>query len=257
MSHPAVGYVRTSGPERDDPHLGVEAQRRAFGHYARFRELRLEEVLVDDDVDPGVPLEARPAGAALVARLRKDDARGTAVLVLHLEAAFSAASECAALIEEWDGHGISLHVLDLDGTAVSTDTPLGRFMISVLESAQSMEAAAARERTKPVPAKRARADARPMLGERVIRGYIVPDPDEMRAVVRIQELARQGKSLRAIAETLDEEGVPTKRRAAGWSKEAIRLILRRVQKGEVRSLRDGPPPSTTLDGSHAATDAAH
>lgn len=239
MPHPAVAYVRTSGAERDDPHLGVEAQRRAFTHYARFRQLRLEEVLVDEDVPAGVPLEARPAGAQLVARLRRDDARGAAVLVLHLEGAFSAASECVALIEEWDGHGITLHVLDLDGTAVSTDSPVGRLVLSVLESAQTMEAAAARERARPVPAKRPKADAKPLLGERVVRGYIIPDPDEMRAVVRIQELARQGKSLRVIADTLDEEGVPTKRRAAGWSKEAIRLILQRVERGEVRSLRDG------------------
>ena len=257
MPHQAVGYVRTSAAERDDPHLGVAAQKRAFTHYARFRQLHLDEVFVDEEVAPGVPIEARPGGAALVTRMRREDARGTAVLVLHLEAAFSAASECAALIEEWDGHGVALHVLDLDGTSIATDTPLGRLMISVLESAQTMESAAARERARPVPAKRAaRAEARPLLGERVVRGYIIPDPDEMRAVVRSQELARQGKSLRAIADTLDEEGVPTKRRAAGWSKEAIRLILLRVDKGQVRSLRD-TPPAAPLDGSHAATDATH
>ena len=87
-------------------------------------------------------------------------------------------------------------------------------------------------------AKRSRADGgKVLLGERVVRGYIVPDHDEMRAVARIQALKEQGKSLRIIAETLDEEGVPTKRRAKAWSKEAIRLILKRIEAGEVRSLR--------------------
>ena len=76
-----------------------------------------------------------------------------------------------------------------------------------------------------------------LLGEKVVRGFVVPDPVEAHAVQRIQELADEGKSLRLIAEALDQEGVPTKRRAKSWSKEAIRLILRRIENGEVRSLR--------------------
>ena len=81
----------------------------------------------------------------------------------------------------------------------------------------------------------------PLLGERVVRGYIVPDPVEAHAVERIQELAAQGKSLRLIAEALDQEGVPTKRRASAWSKEAIRLILARIERGEARALRGAEP----------------
>ena len=75
------------------------------------------------------------------------------------------------------------------------------------------------------------------LGEKVVRGYVVPDPVEAHAVERIQELSSQGKSLRLIAEALDQEGVPTKRRASGWSKEAIRLILRRIEEGQIPNLR--------------------
>jgi DNA invertase Pin-like site-specific DNA recombinase len=239
MARPtALGYIRCTAVEADDTFLGTHAQRRSIQAYARFKGLTLEDVLVDEGVDAGVPLEARPAGRQLVERLRQSEARGLHVLVYQLERCFSTPAECVALEEEWQAHEIVLHVLDLDGTVVHTAEPLGKFMLSVLESAQTMEVAAARERTTGAQAKRPRkGGGKPLLGERVIRGYIVPDHDEMRAVARIQELKEKGKSLRVIAETLDEEGVPTKRRAKAWSKEAIRLILQRIEKGEVRSLR--------------------
>ena len=45
------------------------------------------------------------------------------------------------------------------------------------------------------------------------------------------------------ADALDQEGIPTKRRAKHWSKEAIRLMLQRIEKGEIRSLRRRDEPT--------------
>ncbi|MEZ6189212.1 MAG: recombinase family protein [Planctomycetota bacterium] len=229
-------YAR-SEPEMDPQHPeGVDAQQRTLEAYARLRGLKVER-RVQDRVEVGVPFEARPGGRALVAGLREE--RGLHVLILHLERAFSSVSECLALEREWEGRGHALHVVDLDGTSLHTGTGLGRFMLSVLTSAQTMEASAQGSVRLKHPRK---PGERPLLGERVVRGYVVPDPDELRAVQRIIDLHGAGKSLREIAEALDEEGVPTKRRAKAWSKEAIRLIMQRVEKGEVRSLRRSVAP---------------
>lgn len=219
----ALGYVREA---RDAP--PVDEQEAALAAYAGFKGLVLVETFVDDEVPGGVPLAARPAGARLIERLERPEGRGAAVLCLRLEHLFSSATECVAYEEAWRLHEGELHVLDLDGNPVNTSTHEGRFMLAVLQAVRAMEASPGRPR-------HAHHD-RPMLGERVLRGFLVPDPDEMLAVRRIQELASQGKSLRLIAQALDDEGVPTKRRAKAWSKEAIRLILRRIEKGEVKSL---------------------
>lgn len=230
----ALGYVRQGrdAPAADDPEAALAA-------YAEFKGLVLAQTFVDRDVPGGVPLGARPGGERLLERLERADGRGAAVLCVRLEHLFSSATELVAYEEAWRLAGGELHVLDVDGNPVSTATHEGRFMVAVMQAARAMEAQPGRPR-------HAHHD-RPMLGERVVRGHLVPDPDEMVAVRRIQELAQQGKSLRLIAEALDEEGVPTKRRAKAWSKEAIRLILRRIEKGEVKSLlkAEGAHPDGT------------
>lgn len=234
----AVGYARSSGDEVDgDPRLALEAQERAIEGYAQMRGLRIVAGYRDDDVPGGVPLEARPGGAELVARMSQVQPGGLALVTLRLERLFCSARECVEYHAAWQPRGVVLHVLDVAGSAVDTTSAAGQFMLGVLESARDMEVQLDDGRARQdVEARRARGE-RPLLGERIVRGYIVPDPDEAQAVERIQELAGQGKSLRLIAEALDQEGVPTKRRAKAWSKEAIRLILRRIEKGEIRSLR--------------------
>lgn len=230
----ALGYVRQA---RDGP--ATDEQESSLAAYAGFKGLVLVETYVDEEVPGGVPLAARPAGSRLVERLERADGRGAAVLCLRLEDLFASATECVAYEEAWRQRDGELHVLDLDGNPVNTTSHEGRFMVAVLQAVRAMEAAPGRPR-------HASRD-KPLLGERVLRGFLVPDPDELVAVRRIQELAAQGKSLRLIAQALDEEGVPTKRRAKAWSKEAIRLIMRRIEKGEVKSLLrpDGALPDGT------------
>jgi hypothetical protein len=65
---------------------------------------------------------------------------------------------------------------------------------------------------------------------RVVDGELVPDPAEYRAVLRAFALRSRGASLRAIAETLAEEGHMPKR-SARWHPETLRRLLARVQSG--------------------------
>lgn len=159
------------------------------------------------------------------------------VLVANrLELLFASATECVAYLHPWENKGVHVHVLDLGGAPVDLNSAVGPIVKAVLESARDMEREQ-HQRPSLIGMRKRKQGTKPLLGEKVVRGFIVPDPDEQSAVQRIQELAHQGKSLRLIAEALDQEGIPTKRRAKGWSKEAIRLILQRIERGEVRSLR--------------------
>lgn len=246
-SRNALGYVRTSLAEDSDPLMAVEAQKKAIEDYASFRQLNLEEVLIDAGVSGSVPLEARPQGGDLARWVHKP--RVHSILTFRFDRLFASARECVTAIDRWEEKHIALHVLDMDNESVDTFTPVGRMVISVLRAAHQMEELQ-REDSQLRDLHRRKKGGKLLLGEKVVRGFVVPDPVEAHAVERIQQLSDQGKSLRLIAEALDQEGVPTKRRAKSWSKEAIRLILRRIGNNEVRDLRptEGVEVTPPVDG---------
>ena len=233
--HTALGYVRTSGDDESDPLTSSEWQARAIKSYAELRGLHVQEILVDADVPGAMPHEARPAASELERRVHSP--RVHAVLVTRLDRLFSSTRECLLTLARWREAGATLHVLSVAGEPTRLDSPQGELMLALLEEAASMEEQAGDGASLLRSLHKRKRGSKLQLGERVIRGYVVPDPTEAHAVLRIQQLSDQGKSLRLIAEALDQEGVPTKRRASGWSKEAIRLILRRIEEGQVPNLR--------------------
>jgi len=230
----AVGYGRRGPGEQDDPSLTIAAQREAIEAYARFRGFELQEFFSDAAVSGAVPIEARRGGVALTKWLERPHPGGVVLLASRLERLFASATECVAYLGPWEQSGITLHVLDLGGAAVDLASPVGPLVRAVLSAAKDMER---EQQQRPSLVGLRKPAGKPRLGEKVVRGFVVPDPDERFAVERIRALASEGKSLRLIAEALDQEGIPTKRRAKGWSKEAIRLILQRVERGDIRHLR--------------------
>ncbi len=233
--HTALGYVRTSGDDESDPLTSAEYQESSISAYAKLRGLHLQEVLIDAEVPGAMPHEARPGAAELERRVHSP--RVHAVLVSCLDRLFSSTQECLATVERWREAGTAVHVLSLAGEPTCLDSAQGILALRVLAEGASMEEQAADGASLLKSLHKRKRGAKLRLGEKVVRGYVVPDPVEAHAVERIQELSSQGKSLRLIAEALDQEGVPTKRRASGWSKEAIRLILRRIEEGQIPNLR--------------------
>lgn len=248
--HTALGYVRTSGDDDSDPFASREGQQQALEAYARLRGLHLQEVIGDIDVPGAVPREVREGAAELERRILSPHVH--AVLVQRLDRLFSSTLECVETVARWAEAGTTLHVLAVAGEPLSMDSPQGRYFLALLEEAVAMEDQASEGASTLRNLHRRKRGAKLQLGEKVVRGYVVPDPVEAHAVLRIQELANEGKSLRLIAEALDQEGVPTKRRASGWSKEAIRLILKRIEDGRVPNLRaaprvEGPGRNSSVD----------
>ena len=64
---------------------------------------------------------------------------------------------------------------------------------------------------------------------------------------RIQELKAQGRSLREIADRLQQEGVPPPRRGGRWSHPAVGRILGRAERP--RPEEASPPPSLAEEAS--------
>lgn len=60
---------------------------------------------------------------------------------------------------------------------------------------------------------------------------------------RIQELKAQGRSLREIADLLQQEGVPPPRRGGRWSHPAVGRILSRAERPRPEEASPPPPPA--------------
>lgn len=69
----------------------------------------------------------------------------------------------------------------------------------------------------------------PRYGERIIGGVRVPHQAELRVIEKMISLRKNGQSFRAIAQTLNAQGVPTKK-GLQWSKTTVQSIVNRHQE---------------------------
>ncbi|SRR5271165_2415059 len=77
--------------------------------------LTVNEILVEEGVSGSIPVEERPVGGALFARLQKGDI----VIAAKLDRLFRSALDALKVVENLKGRGVKLHLLDLAGNALS------------------------------------------------------------------------------------------------------------------------------------------
>ena len=194
--------------------------------------LELVEVVVDAGVSASKPLAARPGGATVLAALESGSA--VAVIAAKLDRLFRSAADALVVTRAWDDAGIALHLLDM---GMDTRSPMGRAFLTMAAAFGELELNLIRERTRTglaqVKAQGGRLggealgwrrlDAVDDWGRRVVEAV----PGELAAVERAVELRRGGATLQAIAESLNAEGLPTKRGAV-WRAGTVRAVLLRV-----------------------------
>ena len=167
--------------------------------------------------------------------------------MLELDRMFRNAGDCLSTIEKWERSGVSLHVVDLGGNAIDTTTAAGRFMLVVLAGAAEMERNFIRERTRSALA------VKRSNGQRIGtipygfdladdgKGLIANDAEQA-VIVEMQAMRARGWTLEAIAEELNELGVPTKT-GRHWTHQVVGKILKRcgpalVTRPERQTTRD-------------------
>ena len=227
----AIGYIRCSTHEQADSGLGLDAQAERIRAYATLKGLSLVDLITDAGVSGGKPLGRRKGGEKLLAALQKR--RADAVLMLKLDRGFRNATDCLATVEQWDKSRIALHVVDLGGNAIDTTSAAGRFMLVILAGAAEMERNLTRERTRSAMAvKRAngqRIGSVPYGFDLGDDGVTLTENEVEQAVIRdIRTMRAAGKKLQQIADTLTEQGVPTKtRKSHRWTHQVVSRILSR------------------------------
>jgi site-specific DNA recombinase len=220
-----IGYIRVSTSEQALHGVSIAEQRHRLTAFATARGDTLE-LVEDAGVSAKTPFAERPGGAQVVRQLRAKQAQG--VVVVRLDRLFRNAAEALATTAEWDAAGIALHLLDL---RLDTSNPVGRLLFTVLAAFGEYERNITRQRTREGMAQvRARGGS---VG-RAPYGFIYKDGAVLGAVeVQMALIAKmcadrkKGKTLRHIAEQLNEDNIPTARGGI-WHPSTVSNILKRA-----------------------------
>lgn len=226
MSQEAVAYIRVSSQEQADSGLSLQAQRRAVEAYAELRGFTLVEVLEDAGVSAGLPLGSRPAGARIT-KLVNEGVRH--VICLKLDRLFRDAVDCLERTRCWDKKGVALHIVDMGGQSVQTNTAMGRFVLTVMAGAAEMEKNLISERTiLALNQKRERGErisGEAPFGFRFEGATVVRNPGEQEVMFTVQRLRKRKKSFQSICDYLERKGF-LNRNGRPWSRQGLWQIFR-------------------------------
>ncbi len=219
----AVGYIRVSTEEQSRDGISLEMQATKIRAYAEMNALNLLDVIEDAGIS-GKSIKGRPGIQRVLdlVRARKIDG----VIVYKLDRLARNTVECLEMAERMDKAGVALHSIS---EKLDTQSALGRFFFTLVASLAEMERGIISERTTAAlsqkRAKREKTGGYCPYGYRADeQGNLIPDLEEQRAIARIRELRTLGYSYQAIADTLMQEGIFTRKGTPFRQTQVIRIM---------------------------------
>lgn len=207
----AVGYVRVSTAEQHASGAGLRDQRRAVRDECERHGWKLLRTYQDANGASGRNLRRPALQEALEVCAT---GRAHVLVTSKLDRLSRSVLDFASLMQQAEREGWSIVVLDVN---VDTSTPSGEMMANVVAAFAQYERRLISERTK-----RALAVKR---AEGVTLGRPRTVPDDVRDY--ISSMRAQGLTLRAIAETLNDEGIPTGQGGSRWYASVVGAVLKR------------------------------
>lgn len=202
----AILYSRVSTDDQAESGLGLADQSQKLQALATLKDWHPVE-LIDDGVS-AKNLD-RPAMEKALEMLASGQAH--ALVAVKLDRLTRSVADLAELMKRSEAEGWSLVILDL---GIDTSTASGKLVANVMASVAQWEREVIGERTS--------AALRIIKGNGRHLGRPVALEDETRS--RIAAERAEGKSLRAIAEGLTADGVPTAR-GGKWHASTVKGVL--------------------------------
>jgi putative DNA-invertase from lambdoid prophage Rac len=199
------GYVRVSTARQATEGESLEVQQRQIEGYALMHGLTLAGVMVEEGVSGSVPVEDRPVGNQLFAKLQ----RGDIVIAAKLDRLFRSALDALKVVESLKTRGVKLHLLDLGGDIAGNG--LSKLFLTIAAAFAEAERDRIRERIGQVKADQ-KARGRYLGGKfpfgfrRGEDGELAPHEAEQEAIREMVALRAQGRPLRAIAKEVQAKG---------------------------------------------------
>jgi len=205
-----IAYTRVSTSEQADSGAGLEAQRAAILAEAERRGWQEADLtFVEDAGYSGKDLN-RPGIAAALDALRHH--RADALVVSKLDRLSRSMLDFAGLMDRASREKWALVALDV---GVDTTTPQGEMVAAVMAVFAQFERRLIGERTKAALAVKKAA------GVRLGRPRLIPEE----IVARIVAERSSGATLRAIADGLNRDSVPTAMRGRQWWVATVQGVL--------------------------------
>lgn len=218
----AIAYLRVSTTEQAATGLSLEAQRAALEAEATRRGWG--SVTFAADTASGKSTTGRPALLEALEALDRGEA--DVLVVARLDRLARSLADFAAILDRAERRGWAVVALD----AADTTTPSGRLMVSLLAAFSQYERDLIAARTREALA------VRKAQGVRLGRPVLVRT--ELRA--RVAELRAEGRTLQAIADLLNAEGVTTPS-GGTWFPASVARTLRShrldAEAAEIRAAR--------------------
>lgn len=207
----AILYIRVSSQKQAAEGLSLEAQERQLTAAAEAAGYSVK--VFREEGRSGKSVKSRPQLKAALAELAAGTAQ--ALFVSRLDRLARSVSDLLSIVDLAEKQGWRLALMDM---GLDTATPHGRLVVSMLASVAEFERGLIAERAKDThQERRARGE---VWG--VTKGSKPLISVELRQ--RILEEKAQGKSLLAIANSLNAEGVPTAR-GGKWYASTIKHLI--------------------------------
>lgn len=208
-----AGYIRVSGINQVDG-SSLDVQKAQIEAYATMKGFELVSIYCDAAVSGGKPIADRPEGSKLMESIQAGEVDG--MIIVKLDRGFRNTIDCLQTVDHLDKLGVSLHIIDLGGSSIDSQSPAGRFMLTVLAAAAEMERGQIKVRCKSGRDQH-RAEGK-RLGEIPFGFELAEDgetlvvvPREQEVLTIIRNLKAQGQKLQMIADELNHRGFSTKK----------------------------------------------
>lgn len=207
----AIGYIRVSTDHQADHGVSLAAQRTKLEAYAALYDIELVGII--EDAGASAKTLKRPGLQQALAMLTKGEA--SALLVCKLDRLTRSVKDLGILVDKYflSDKITLLSVAD----SIDTRTAAGRMVLNILGTVAQWERETISERTSEAMAHIKALGHK--TGGYLPYGYmlasdgktLVPDADEQEWIALIRTHRQKGLSLRAIASTLEREGIRTRK----------------------------------------------
>jgi len=237
MEHIRVlGYIRVSCEEQVREGVSMDAQADKIRAYCSLHDMDLIDIEEDAGIS-GKSTKNREGLNRCMERLRDGEAES---LVIHkLDRLSRSTRDVLEISDLFQKNQWALHSIC---EKLDTSSASGRFVLTILAALAQMEREQIGERTSLAlqhkKAKGERLGTTPLGFETVETSEgkeLIPVQEELSIIKRVCDLRTEGKTLRAIAEVMNHNRVPTKR-GGKWHQSTVRSILTRVVPRIDRSL---------------------
>ena len=219
----AIGYTRVSTSEQAQEGISLAAQSAKIRAYCELNDLELVEI-IEDAVRTGKDMN-RPGIKRALELIAAGEV--SALVVYKLDRLSRKTKDTLEIIEQIEKVGAAFHSIT---EKVDTKSALGKFFLTITAAFAQMERDMIAERTRE--ALSYKKEQGQYLGA-VPFGYqldgeqLKQDSSEAAVIARVQELRAAGYTLQGIADTLNSEGLATKR-GGKWYNSTIRNLVARA-----------------------------